>query len=102
MHQGWLLKKGGVGVGAAKSWIKRYFVLYNTSQVFILFRAISILKANVSHLRSPLHVFLAGTFLILLRRLHRVSDVFQREKLPKRGGHRKNDIHSTWLQQGRQ
>ena len=32
MHQGWLLKKGGVGVGASKSWIKRYFVLYKTSQ----------------------------------------------------------------------
>jgi hypothetical protein len=28
-HQGWLLKKGGVGV---KHWIKRYFVLYSTSQ----------------------------------------------------------------------
>ena len=32
MHQGWLLKKGGMGVGAAKAWIKRYFVLYKTSQ----------------------------------------------------------------------
>lgn len=32
MHQGWLLKQGGVGVGSAKSWIKRYFVLYKTSQ----------------------------------------------------------------------
>lgn len=32
MHQGWLLKKGGIGIGAAKSWIKRYFVLYKTSQ----------------------------------------------------------------------
>jgi hypothetical protein len=32
MHQGWLLKKGGLGVGSAKSWIKRYFVLYKTSQ----------------------------------------------------------------------
>jgi hypothetical protein len=32
MHQGWLLKKGGVGVGQIKSWIKRYFVLYTTSQ----------------------------------------------------------------------
>jgi len=32
LHQGWLLKKGGVGVGANKSWIKRYFVLYSTSQ----------------------------------------------------------------------
>ena len=32
MHQGWLLKKGGVGVGSIKSWIKRYFVLYSTSQ----------------------------------------------------------------------
>jgi hypothetical protein len=32
VHQGWLLKKGGVGIGAAKSWIKRYFVLYKTSQ----------------------------------------------------------------------
>jgi hypothetical protein len=32
MHQGWLLKKGGMGVGSAKSWIKRYFVLYKTSQ----------------------------------------------------------------------
>lgn len=32
MHQGWLLKKGGVGVGTSKSWIKRYFVLYKTSQ----------------------------------------------------------------------
>lgn len=31
-HQGWLLKKGGVGVGTVKSWIKRYFVLYTTSQ----------------------------------------------------------------------
>lgn len=28
-HQGWLLKKGGVGV---KHWIKRYFILYSTSQ----------------------------------------------------------------------
>jgi hypothetical protein len=37
MHQGWLLKKGGVGVGAAKSWIKRYFVLYQTSQGHFLF-----------------------------------------------------------------
>ena len=36
MHQGWLLKKGGVGVGSNKSWIKRYFVLYNTSQGHIL------------------------------------------------------------------
>ena len=32
MHQGWLLKKGGVGLGTNKSWIKRYFVLYKTSQ----------------------------------------------------------------------
>ena len=32
LHQGWLLKQGGVGVGSAKSWIKRYFVLYKTSQ----------------------------------------------------------------------
>mmetsp|Transcript_28020 Transcript_28020/g.39890 ORF Transcript_28020/g.39890 Transcript_28020/m.39890 type:complete len:1087 (+) Transcript_28020:36-3296(+) len=32
LHQGWLLKQGGVGVGTAKSWIKRYFVLYKTSQ----------------------------------------------------------------------
>lgn len=31
-HQGWLLKKGGLGVGSAKQWIKRYFVLYSTSQ----------------------------------------------------------------------
>jgi len=31
-HQGWLLKKGGIGVGTAKQWIKRYFVLYGTSQ----------------------------------------------------------------------
>jgi len=32
LHQGWLLKQGGIGVGASKSWIKRYFVLYKTSQ----------------------------------------------------------------------
>jgi hypothetical protein len=32
MHQGWLLKQGGVGVGSNKGWIKRYFVLYKTSQ----------------------------------------------------------------------
>jgi len=32
MHQGWLLKKGGIGVGTNKAWIKRYFVLYKTSQ----------------------------------------------------------------------
>lgn len=32
LHQGWLLKQGGVGVGSLKSWIKRYFVLYRTSQ----------------------------------------------------------------------
>lgn len=32
LHQGWLLKQGGVGVGNAKSWLKRYFVLYKTSQ----------------------------------------------------------------------
>lgn len=32
MHQGWLLKQGGIGVGSSKSWIKRYFVLYKTSQ----------------------------------------------------------------------
>ena len=32
LHQGWLLKKGGVGVGAMKSWLKRYVVLYQTSQ----------------------------------------------------------------------
>ena len=32
VHQGWLLKKGGVGLGDNKSWIKRYFVLYSTSQ----------------------------------------------------------------------
>ncbi len=32
MHQGWLLKQGGVGVGTNKQWIKRYFVLYKTSQ----------------------------------------------------------------------
>lgn len=32
LHQGWLLKKGGIGIGSAKSWIKRYFVLYKTSQ----------------------------------------------------------------------
>ena len=32
VHQGWLLKKGGIGLGDAKSWIKRYFVLYSTSQ----------------------------------------------------------------------
>jgi hypothetical protein len=32
LHQGWLLKQGGVGVGNSKSWIKRYFVLYKTSQ----------------------------------------------------------------------
>lgn len=32
LHQGWLLKQGGVGVGSTKSWIKRYFVLYKTSQ----------------------------------------------------------------------
>lgn len=37
MHQGWLLKKGGVGVGAVKSWIKRYFVLYTTSQGHFMF-----------------------------------------------------------------
>lgn len=32
VHQGWLLKKGGLGVGSHKEWIKRYFVLYETSQ----------------------------------------------------------------------
>jgi hypothetical protein len=32
VHQGWLLKKGGIGLGEAKNWIKRYFVLYSTSQ----------------------------------------------------------------------
>lgn len=32
VHQGWLLKKGGIGFGDAKNWIKRYFVLYSTSQ----------------------------------------------------------------------
>eukprot|EP01042_Synura_sphagnicola_P002686 gene2686-3262_t len=32
VHQGWLMKKGGIGVGPAKQWIKRYFVLYGTSQ----------------------------------------------------------------------
>lgn len=32
VHQGWLLKKGGLGIGDAKNWIKRYFVLYSTSQ----------------------------------------------------------------------
>lgn len=32
VHQGWLLKKGGLGIGTAKNWIKRYFVLYKTSQ----------------------------------------------------------------------
>lgn len=32
VHQGWLLKKGGMGLGEAKNWIKRYFVLYSTSQ----------------------------------------------------------------------
>jgi len=32
VHQGWLLKKGGIGLGEVKSWIKRYFVLYSTSQ----------------------------------------------------------------------
>lgn len=32
LHQGWLLKQGGVGVGNNKAWIKRYFVLYKTSQ----------------------------------------------------------------------
>jgi hypothetical protein len=31
-HQGWLLKKGGLGIGSAKNWIKRYFVLYETCQ----------------------------------------------------------------------
>lgn len=31
-HQGWLLKKGGLGIGSGKAWIKRYFVLYSTSQ----------------------------------------------------------------------
>lgn len=31
-HQGWLLKQGGVGIGASKKWQKRYFVLYSTSQ----------------------------------------------------------------------
>ena len=30
LHQGWLLKQGGLGVGTNKSWIKRYFVLYQT------------------------------------------------------------------------
>jgi hypothetical protein len=35
-HQGWLLKKGGVGVGSIKQWIKRYFVLYSTSQGHLL------------------------------------------------------------------
>jgi hypothetical protein len=32
MHQGWMLKKGGVGIGSVKNWVKRYFVLYSTSQ----------------------------------------------------------------------
>lgn len=32
VHQGWLLKKGGIGIGAHKEWLKRYFVLYGTSQ----------------------------------------------------------------------
>jgi hypothetical protein len=32
VHQGWLLKKGGIGVGMHKEWLKRYFVLYGTSQ----------------------------------------------------------------------
>lgn len=32
VHTGWLLKKGGVGIGAVKNWIKRFFVLYKTSQ----------------------------------------------------------------------
>jgi hypothetical protein len=36
LHQGWLLKQGGVGVGSNKSWIKRYFVLYKTSQGHLL------------------------------------------------------------------
>ena len=37
LQQGWLLKKGGVGVGTVKSWIKRYFVLYTTSQGHFMF-----------------------------------------------------------------
>jgi hypothetical protein len=32
MHQGWLLKQGGIGMATTKQWIKRYFVLYSTSQ----------------------------------------------------------------------
>jgi len=32
LHQGWLMKKGGIGIGENKQWIKRYFVLYTTSQ----------------------------------------------------------------------
>ena len=32
VHQGWLLKQGGIGIGAHKDWLKRYFVLYGTSQ----------------------------------------------------------------------
>lgn len=36
LHQGWLLKQGGAGVGSLKSWIKRYFVLYKTSQGHVL------------------------------------------------------------------
>lgn len=31
VHQGWLLKQGGMGL-SGKQWIKRYFVLYSTSQ----------------------------------------------------------------------
>lgn len=32
VHQGWLKKKGGLDVDAAKSWVSCYFVLYATSQ----------------------------------------------------------------------
>lgn len=32
VHQGWMLKKGGLGLGSHKEWLKRYFVLYGTSQ----------------------------------------------------------------------
>ena len=53
MHQGWLLKKGGVGVGSNKSWIKRYFVLYNTSQGHILTYYRYALSENACEVQSP-------------------------------------------------
>ena len=109
-HQGWLLKKGGLGVGSAKQWLKRYsvncecelslnicfalcryFVLYGTSQGHFLVYYSDFTECPLYC--SEVSVTTSQNAMLLLQ----ISDGTGEPS--QRGGSCEDNVHSSWLEQ---